>query len=93
MLRPIVAHQSFADRPNRGLAARIAILCQVLRITPASRDRPNDTHLGQPANAQDAMLQLNVHLRPRLPQVLNVRSRVVQETPSLAQIGPQYGVS
>ena len=72
-----------------GLAARVAIGRQHVRIALAGHDRPDDAHAGRARDVRDDVMELQVHLRQRLLHVLDVGGGIVQQPLALAQIGAQ----
>ena len=89
VLLAVVADQGLPDRLDRGVAARVAIGGQHVRVALAGHDGADDAHPGRARDVRDDVMELQVHLRQRLLHVLDVGGGVVQQPLALAQIGPQ----
>jgi hypothetical protein len=79
VLLAVVADQGLADGLGRGMAARVVVAGQLVRVALAGDDGADDPHPGGAAHVRDHVVRLQVHLRQRLLQVLDVGGGMVEQ--------------
>src|ERR1700751_98395 len=89
MLLTPVSAQRGSDLLLRGVAAPITMGGQYGRISFTRDHGADDPHPGFARHVGHHVMELDVHLHPRLLHMLDVRRTVVQQALTLAQIGAQ----
>jgi len=91
MLGAEVAGERHCDRLGTGVATVMAQGRQRLRVALASKDRADDAQAGGASDVSDDVVELKIHFRQGLLHMLDVRSRVLQQTLALTHVGSQLG--